>query len=377
MNRCIVGLGRQLIHEGFDMSNVSPATPVSLATPAALPGSPLTADSAAGAEGGAEDFASLLAGQVATGDAATNPLLALLEAGNEAVLPAEALPALAVEGDASLLALFGALNLPVPGQKGDAGKGSSSGLTALAAAASDDAAADATQADADLAADTGKGKTAADLLAAGKPATTATLAAKADATVASFAAAHKAALAQQGTQGGEAAQVAQVSTLPVGEMRAYTGPTGQAAPAQVQVAPALSSPQWTPDFASKVVWLARHDQSQAHISINPPQLGPVDVSISLDGSDAKAVFTSPHAEVRQAIENALPRLREAFAEAGLSLGQAGVSAESQREQQANGRNNSNQDNGPRGGPDILPGHAATARPESFGRGGNGLVDTFA
>jgi flagellar hook-length control protein FliK len=44
----------------------------------------------------------------------------------------------------------------------------------------------------------------------------------------------------------------------------------------------------------------------------------------MSGGEAGAQFYSPHASVRDAIESALPKLREMMAEAGVTLGQAQV-----------------------------------------------------
>lgn len=86
----------------------------------------------------------------------------------------------------------------------------------------------------------------------------------------------------------------------------------------------LHSPNWSGDFGSRVVWLAKNDQQLAQISINPPQLGPVQISISISGDQATAIFASPHQEVRQAIQESLSQLREMFSTAGINLGQANV-----------------------------------------------------
>ena len=93
---------------------------------------------------------------------------------------------------------------------------------------------------------------------------------------------------------------------------------------QATVNTSLHSPNWSQDFGSKIVWLAKNDHQVAQISINPPQLGPVQISISISGDQATAVFASPHPEVRQAIQESLSQLREMFSTAGISLGQTNV-----------------------------------------------------
>ena len=103
---------------------------------------------------------------------------------------------------------------------------------------------------------------------------------------------------------------------------------GTAAPTtQPTITSAINSPNWTQDFGSRVVWLAKNDQQVAQININPPQLGPIQITISINGDQTTAAFASPHPEVRQAIQDSLPQLREMFSNAGISLGQANVGSQ--------------------------------------------------
>lgn len=155
-------------------------------------------------------------------------------------------------------------------------------------------------------------------------------------------------------------------------------PARDTPPATAQVATPLHEGRWSRDFGDKVIWLAKNEQQVAHININPPQLGPVHITLNLSGEQASAVFASPHAEVRQAIADAMPQLRDMLAGAGINLGQANVG--SQMPQQ-NGANPQQFSNASRSGNDnaILHadgGQAATALPAAA-RSGRGLVDLFA
>ncbi|MBS1189613.1 MAG: flagellar hook-length control protein FliK [Rhodocyclaceae bacterium] len=92
------------------------------------------------------------------------------------------------------------------------------------------------------------------------------------------------------------------------------------------VATPIGNSRWGQDFGQQVVWLAKNDQQVAQLNINPPQLGPMHITLNLSGDQASAMFVSPHAEVRQAIQDAMPQLREMLAGAGINLGQANVGA---------------------------------------------------
>jgi len=114
----------------------------------------------------------------------------------------------------------------------------------------------------------------------------------------------------------------------------------------------------------------------------PPQLGRIEVSLSMNGDQATAVFVSANPSVREALENAVPRLREIMQDAGISLGQTQVGAESSQ-QSANKRENGDNPAHGRGNTGDA-GIALTngligggSSPAHWVRYGNGLVDTFA
>ncbi|MGI4985217.1 MAG: flagellar hook-length control protein FliK, partial [Janthinobacterium lividum] len=82
--------------------------------------------------------------------------------------------------------------------------------------------------------------------------------------------------------------------------------------------------RWSQAFSQNVVMMARGNTGLAELHLNPPNLGPIRVSLNLQGNDAQATFSSHDPQVRDAIAAALPQLRERFAEGGLSLAQANV-----------------------------------------------------
>jgi flagellar hook-length control protein FliK len=132
----------------------------------------------------------------------------------------------------------------------------------------------------------------------------------------------------------------------------------------------LGSPEWQREFGSQVSLLVSRREPLAEIRINPPQLGPVEVRIGLQGDQVTLAFTAPHPDTRAAIENALPQLREMFAGNGLALGNASVSAESSQ-QQAHRGTHQNEVSRPNGEPmlaeSVPPMRGVAVR----------LVDTFA
>ena len=145
----------------------------------------------------------------------------------------------------------------------------------------------------------------------------------------------------------------------------------------LSVPTSIRDQSWAGDFAQKIVWLATNDKQSAQLTLNPPQMGPIEISLNLDKNSATASFVSPNAETRDAIETALPRLREMFASAGIELGQTNVSAESFRQQAGNG--DENHGTSQRADNAILVTEATrSSSVKAFtAQGGSGLVDLFA
>ncbi|MDO8988288.1 MAG: flagellar hook-length control protein FliK [Sideroxyarcus sp.] len=155
---------------------------------------------------------------------------------------------------------------------------------------------------------------------------------------------------------------------------------GIAAPVVQAVQATVSTPvtqsKWADEFSQKITWLASSGKEQtAELHLNPPQLGPLNVVIKVSGDQATALFTSPHAAVREAIEQAMPRLRDMMADNGIMLGNATVSDQTPRDQGQSGtpRASTATANDIR---DIAPASDSAPRVSPISRH-NGIVDTFA
>lgn len=86
----------------------------------------------------------------------------------------------------------------------------------------------------------------------------------------------------------------------------------------------VSEPAWGDRMGQRVVMLAANQLKTAEIRLTPAELGPVRVKVSIEDGAANVTFQAAHAVTREALEQALPRLREMLAENGLTLGQADV-----------------------------------------------------
>jgi len=96
----------------------------------------------------------------------------------------------------------------------------------------------------------------------------------------------------------------------------------------------LGSERWQGEFGQTVQFLVRAEQQSAILHVSPPELGPIEVRIDVAGDRANLSFTAQHADTRQALEHALPRLRDMLAESGIALGDAQIHAQTRDRQEA-------------------------------------------
>lgn len=102
-------------------------------------------------------------------------------------------------------------------------------------------------------------------------------------------------------------------------------------PSELEKAPVLtlersvSTSEWKEDLADRILWMTRNSMTAAELKVNPPQMGPVDVRINLQHDQMNVIFASQNAAVREAIEAAIPRLREMLGGQQLNLMNAEVS----------------------------------------------------
>ncbi len=150
-----------------------------------------------------------------------------------------------------------------------------------------------------------------------------------------------------------------------------------AAPPSAVVVP--TTPTQQPFFeqalGERLAWLVQEGRHDARIKLHPAELGSIDIRLSVDGEATRVSLVSPHAAVRDALEQALPRLREILGHGGFDLSQVDIGAGDAR---------SHGDFGRHPLPSVArPGFAALAdeaEPVALHvamRLPHGLVDTFA
>lgn len=140
----------------------------------------------------------------------------------------------------------------------------------------------------------------------------------------------------------------------------------------------LGQTGWQEEMGQKLSWMVGNGRQQADLVLTPPNLGRVEVSLTMNGDQASAIFTSSNPAVREALESSLHRLREVLADAGVSLGQAQVGSESPnpspRREEAGGKPGFGDNDGLRYASNVaVPGATAVARTGA----GRGMIDIFA
>lgn len=106
----------------------------------------------------------------------------------------------------------------------------------------------------------------------------------------------------------------------------------------------MSHSRWGQDFNQRVQWVVKQSMSGAQIRLNPQHMGPVEVRVQVNNDQTTISFTAQHGATREAIDAALPRLRDMLSQQDVNVVDVNVSQHSfaeQREQQAaNGDANS-------------------------------------
>lgn len=97
------------------------------------------------------------------------------------------------------------------------------------------------------------------------------------------------------------------------------------APVAVVDAPLpVHHPRFAEALTQQVSVMARDGIQQARISLNPAELGPVELRVVVRNDEASVQLAAHTAAVREILEDALPRLREQFEQSGMRLSDSSV-----------------------------------------------------
>ncbi|MFP3342545.1 flagellar hook-length control protein FliK [Halomonas sp. SIMBA_159] len=147
------------------------------------------------------------------------------------------------------------------------------------------------------------------------------------------------ALAVSGGTGEAAARLSSGSELAFnlpsasGTSQPIAASTGTSLPSSIGTP--VSHPAWPSQLGQQLIQFAQKGGEQhIQMKLHPAELGPLSISLKMTEHGAQAHFLSAHAQVRQVIEQAIPQLREALAEQGISLGDTSVGEQNTSNEQA-------------------------------------------
>jgi flagellar hook-length control protein FliK len=126
-----------------------------------------------------------------------------------------------------------------------------------------------------------------------------------------------------------ASGAAQLSSTPTGVADATPTP-----PPTLKVAPGVDTPEFGHGLAERVSWMVDNNLNGAKLQVNPPQLGPIEVRIAVQGSHAQVWLTSHSAVTRDALESSSPKLREMLGAQGFGQVSVDISQRSYQDRSA-------------------------------------------
>ncbi|MDJ0757799.1 MAG: flagellar hook-length control protein FliK [Woeseiaceae bacterium] len=138
---------------------------------------------------------------------------------------------------------------------------------------------------------------------------------------------------------------------------------------------------WGDRLNDRVVMMANNRLQNVDLRLSPAEMGPLRIKVSVEDGTANVSFVAQHAVTRDAIEQALPRLKSLLEQNGIDLGDTSVDQQGPDQGAADGDGSE-----PSRPEDILEARASIgpgAEPELTSdsrqavRLGRGLLDTFA
>jgi flagellar hook-length control protein FliK len=113
----------------------------------------------------------------------------------------------------------------------------------------------------------------------------------------------------------------------------------QQAPSNFDKAVNIFKPEGQQQLAEKVRWMVNGRNPAAEIRLDPPELGAMQIKVNMSSETATVSFTVQSAQAKEALDQAVPRLRDMLQEQGIELGQSSV------EQQNNGQSQQQEQSG--------------------------------
>ena len=137
----------------------------------------------------------------------------------------------------------------------------------------------------------------------------------------------------------------------------------------------VGSQAWGEAMSQHSVRMAAQGIKQAQVHVHPRDLGPISIHVQMDDQQAAQVhFGAGHAQARDALDQALPQLRQAFSDSGIALGQASIGQDGQTRGQGQSQPHSGQE-ADSSDDELVDTEVATEEPATSAA--RGVVDLFA
>jgi flagellar hook-length control protein FliK len=150
----------------------------------------------------------------------------------------------------------------------------------------------------------------------------------------------RAAAAESGAAAGQAARLATTPDASILSAATVAQTVQQGSPASVAAQQHLpemvGSEEWAEAVAQRLTQLADSSHARASIRLNPPQLGPMQVEVHVDGDRAVVQLAVHHDATRDALEQAMPKLRAQLEDNGFTRIDVSVSHNPHRDRPGSG-----------------------------------------
>jgi flagellar hook-length control protein FliK len=87
----------------------------------------------------------------------------------------------------------------------------------------------------------------------------------------------------------------------------------------------FAHPEWKNEFSERIIWMHKQAVPSAELRLNPAHLGPITIKVDVTQDQASVAFIAQHAAVKDAIEAAIPKLKEMFTTQQLNLVDVNIS----------------------------------------------------
>lgn len=112
-------------------------------------------------------------------------------------------------------------------------------------------------------------------------------------------------------------------------------------PYSTTLSTSVNSQGWGDELNQKVVWFSGRNISAAEMHLNPAELGPIDVKISVQNDVASLTFNVSNSSVKDLLESNVVRLREMMEASGVEVGEVNIDSGSKEHSDREDSENNN------------------------------------